>query len=152
MGGVEQPTRTILNNDNTSMRRLMEQCVSHAKTVLNPIVDWEDEDIWEFIHTENIPYCELYDCGYKRLGCIGCPMKGTQMAADLERWPKYKEMYLLTFDKMLRERAKANLPTDKWETPDDVMTWYMGMTPLPAKMREEYQLALDDFNNPYDYD
>jgi len=31
------------------------------KSLLNPIIDWTDAEVWEFIKAENIPYCGLYD-------------------------------------------------------------------------------------------
>ena len=44
--------------------------------ILAPIVYWTDHDVWSFIHGENLPYCRLYDEGFARLGCIGCPLAG----------------------------------------------------------------------------
>lgn len=59
--GIELTEDTIaLGNDNTSMRQMLEYCIPRGKTVLNPIIDWSDEDVWEFIETENLPVCELY--------------------------------------------------------------------------------------------
>lgn len=113
----------ILNNDNAEDRRWMESCYKRRKTVLNPIINWEDEDVWEFIHKYNIPYCELYDKGYTRLGCIGCPMN-TAAAADLAHYEKYKQAYLRAFGTMLAERERAGLHTI-WESPEDVMKWWL---------------------------
>lgn len=66
-----------------------------GKVTLNPIIDWEDDDVWEFLDDwAKVPHCELYDEGFKRLGCIGCPMAGTKgMKRDFARWPKYKDLY-----------------------------------------------------------
>lgn len=64
----------ILFDDNGEFRNALEQCTIKAKIVCNPIIDWEDEDVWEFIKSNNFPYCKLYDMGYSRIGCIGCPM------------------------------------------------------------------------------
>lgn len=114
----------VLINDNESSRKMVDSCYKRKKTVLNPIIDWEDDEVWEFIHRFNIPYCELYDKGYKRLGCIGCPMNPAA-AAELERYPKYKQAYLRAFDKMLENMDKAELKTT-WKTADDVMKWWLG--------------------------
>ena len=96
----------ILNDDNDEERRMVEQCYRTRKTIVNPIIDWTDEDVWDFIHDRDLPYCSLYDEGFKRLGCIGCPLAGTKaMERDFERWPKYKELYIKAF-----QRATDNHP------------------------------------------
>lgn len=113
----------MLNNDNDEARELLESCYRNRKTVLNPIINWEDEDVWEFIHHYNIPYCGLYDKGYKRLGCIGCPMNPAA-AADLSAYPKYKEHYIKAFGTMLAERERAGLHS-LWKNGEEVMEWWL---------------------------
>jgi len=73
-------------------RGIVEQC-ARAKTryMVNPIVDWTDEDIWEYIHARGLPYCSLYDEGWKRVGCVLCPFSDQQKEA--ERWPKIAGAY-----------------------------------------------------------
>lgn len=77
------------------------------KMVVNPIIDWTHRDIWEYINSENIETCELYKCGYDRVGCIGCPMAGKKRWKEFSNFPKYKDMYMKAFDAMLRERDVA---------------------------------------------
>ena len=117
----------VLNNDNEEARKFLESCYKKRKTVLNPIISWEDEDVWEFIHEYKIPYCKMYDNGYTRLGCIGCPMDTANATRDLDRYPKYKRAYLRAFGKMLEERKKRGLAftTQDWKTPEDVMDWWL---------------------------
>lgn len=119
----------VLTNDNSESRRMVEQCYKRHKTTVNPIIEWEDRDVWDFIKANEIPYCSLYDEGFNRLGCIGCPMAGKYDRVNgLARYPKYKNAYLLSFAKMLEERKKINLPSNRrWEgaTPRDVMNWWL---------------------------
>lgn len=129
----------ILNNDNDDARRVLETCYAKQKKMVNPIVDWEDADIWEFIRAENVPYCGLYDCGFKRLGCIGCPMASKHRKVEFERWPRYKQLYLNAFDRMQEARVAAGkLPLlgDKIENPtvQDVFDWWMEEPWLPGQM------------------
>lgn len=92
----------IMNDDNDGNRKLVESCYRTQKTMVNPIVDWEDEDVWEFLNSNNIPHCSLYDEGFTRLGCIGCPLSGAKnMKRDFERWPKYRENYIRAFQRMI---------------------------------------------------
>lgn len=113
----------VLMNDNTESREVIEGCYQKNKVVLNPIIDWEDEDVWEFIHARNLPYCKLYDEGYTRLGCIGCPMNTTN-AEELRRYPKFRDNYIRAFQRMIEARKAANLKT-VWQTGEDVMRWWL---------------------------
>lgn len=118
--------KIMLIDDNNEARKMIEQCQMKSKHILNPIVDWEDEDVWEFIKGNNLPYCKLYDKGFKRLGCIGCPIQGKKgMIRDFDRWPTYKVMYIKSFQKMVDKRIEDGLKTD-WKTGEEVFNWWLG--------------------------
>jgi len=93
----------VFMDDNDGARRMVEQCYLKRKTTINPIVDWTDDDVWEFLNdVVKVPHCCLYDEGFTRLGCIGCPLQGREgMLRDFERWPGYKKQYIRAFDKMI---------------------------------------------------
>lgn len=116
----------VLNNDNDETRRLVEQCYQKAKTTLNPIIDWTDDEVWEFIREYGVPYCKLYDEGFTRVGCIGCPMN-THASEEFDRWPKYREQYVRSFEKMVaeRERRGMNTPTTYFTSGESVMEWWL---------------------------
>ena len=79
----------ILVNDNEDSRRMVEQCYKRHKTTVNPIIDWTDSEVWQFIQAEHIPYCSLYNEGFSRLGCIGCPLASKRARVEeFLRWPK----------------------------------------------------------------
>lgn len=64
------------------------------RNAIAPILYWRDEDIWQFINENNIPYCSLYDEGFDRLGCVGCPLSSqSKRDRDFERWPKYERWW-----------------------------------------------------------
>lgn len=115
----------VLTNDNEDSRRMIETCYKRHRTVVNPIIEWSDRNVWDFIRAHGIPYCELYDCGFKRLGCVGCPMAVKRnREKEFFLWPKQKAAYLHAFDKMLEERRRRDLPTE-WQTAQDVFNWWM---------------------------
>lgn len=128
----------ITNNDNTETRRLVEQCYKHHRTTVNPIIDWSDREVWEFIRSNCIPYCELYDDGFNRLGCIGCPMASrNQREKEFLRWPKYKTAYLIAFSKMLKNREAKGMFNELsrlGQTPQDVFNWWMEYDVLPGQV------------------
>lgn len=76
-------------------RQMVETCSRDGtKIFVHPIIDWTSKDVWEYIRTEKIPYCSLYDEGFKRLGCVLCPMKtAKQTQIDLIRFPKLAEAW-----------------------------------------------------------
>ena len=63
-GAFEQSHRNkekrIIINDNDPDRLLFENCSIKAKRVCNPIVDWEDEDVWHYIKENHVPVNPLY--------------------------------------------------------------------------------------------
>lgn len=105
-------------------QQMIHNCMKWERRHLNPIIDWSSGEVWEFIHTYNVPYCCLYDQGFKRLGCIGCPM-GTTKHREMEfrRWPKYKKAYLSSFGRMI-EKNKRSRET-KFDTPENTFDWWM---------------------------
>ena len=137
--GVQEAGRDlILNNDNDDARRLFERCELKAKAVCNPIIDWTDADVWEYIRAEKIPVNPLYDCGFSRVGCIGCPMSGRRgREKEFAMWPKYRLMYIAAFGRMLKERErrgklKGNL---RWgDTPEEIFYWWMNYDVLPGQV------------------
>lgn len=121
--GVSDEKMLITDNDNT--RRLFENCQMKAKTVVNPIIDWEDKDIWQYIWERDVPVCELYSCGYDRIGCLGCPLASKrQREKEMYDFPKYKQAYIRVFDRMLEERKRRGKDT-KWSCGEEVYLWWM---------------------------
>lgn len=138
-GIYESGREIILSNDNDEKRMLFENCKLKAKRVCNPIIDWSDEDVWDFLWNENIIINPLYSCGYSRVGCIGCPMAGTKgRQEEFKRYPKYKKMYIKSFEKMIEERKKRGIwkeDTPMGHTGEDVFHWWMEDGVLPGQFK-----------------
>lgn len=121
---VALPDEIMLMNDNDDKRKMMEHCQLKGKMIVNPIIDWTHRDIWEYIQQEHIAYNPLYDCGYKRVGCIGCPMAGKGRYLEFKDFPTYERAYIRAFDKML-QALKADGKKPRWKTGYDVFLWWM---------------------------
>lgn len=135
----------ILNLDNAPERRTVEQCFRTHKTIVNPIIDWLDEDVWEFLNdVAKVPHCCLYDQGYTRLGCIGCPMSHNR-ERELESYPKHKAAYLRAFGRMLAERDARGMRTDAvfFKTPQSVMDWYLEKAQA-VQIKMDGQMDIED--------
>lgn len=126
--------RIILNNDNDDRRRLFENCRMKSKRTVNPIIDWKDEDVWDFLGEAKCPVNPLYAEGWCRVGCVGCPMAG-KSGRELEfaRFPKYKGLYLLAFKNLLEERASHGKYIS-WASPQEVFDWWMEYDTIPGQI------------------
>lgn len=71
-------------------------CIRGRETLLvSPIIEWTDDDVWEFLGALGVKHCELYDEGWKRIGCIGCPMSSPkQKQIEEKRWPHVKRNWI----------------------------------------------------------
>lgn len=128
----------IMNYDNAESRRVVENCYRTTSALLNPIIDWTEADVWEFLHYYGCEGNPLYQCGKKRIGCIGCPMQsGKGMKRDFEKYPKYRDNYIKAFDKMLVGFKGNTSKFVKWETGLDVYKWWVGDDPNQLSLFDE---------------
>lgn len=127
----------ILSNDNEEDRRLFETCQMKGKRVVNPIIDWKDDDVLDYAAAEKIPMNPLYCEGFHRVGCVGCPMASSkQRVMEFARYPKIKAAYIRAFDRMLEERQireKMNGTFRMGDTGVDVFHWWMEDGVLPGQ-------------------
>ena len=114
-----------LNNDNDLRRQWMEICMKQRETTCNPIIDWTNHVLWDYIHTERINVNPLYQCGFSRVGCIGCPMAGEGRHFAFQQFHKYEMMYKHAFARMLERRKLRPGDNTMWSTVDDVWNWWM---------------------------
>ena len=143
----ERTQRIILNNDNDDRRMLFENCRLKAKRVVNPIIDWTDDDVWGFIRDAKIPLNPLYSEGFCRVGCVGCPLAGKKREKEFARWPKYKDMYISAFDRMLEERKRRGKMQGSWRigtTGLDVFNWWMENDILPGQMSFDEIISVEE--------
>lgn len=119
----------LMDNDNDDSREFVEDCYRTHKTMINPIIDWTDDDVWEFLHHYGIETNPLYECGFGRIGCVGCPLaRKNQRYLEFARYPKYKERYIRAFDMMIKARKEDGLPTD-WKSGEEVFKRWMDENP-----------------------
>jgi phosphoadenosine phosphosulfate reductase len=110
------------------------------KTLAAPILNWTDDEVWPYIRKHDVPYCPLYDQGYKRIGCVPCPMQGEKRLREaLAAHPKiarelrrHADLYL-DAGRVDSNRKLCSMTNDEyWEW------WLSGKAPK----RDEAQLDL----------
>lgn len=82
---------------------------------LKPIIDWNDSDVWDYIHKYNLPVNPEYG-NRKRVGCIVCLKANfTSNYAGLMKYPKLIDAFILAREKAVRN----NNPIDWLITSDN---------------------------------
>jgi phosphoadenosine phosphosulfate reductase len=110
---------------NRSRRQMMEACYRDgSKKYFHPIIDWPTDAVWEYIRERELPYCCLYDVGFKRVGCVLCPMVSNpeMIAAQVERWPRLAKAW----EKAVKATWKPSKDKrHKFRTPDEYWHWWL---------------------------
>lgn len=153
---------------NRRSRRVVEQCYAEGRgrMFVNPIIDWTDQDVWDYIKQEGLPVPPIYGEPYildgkpltrkdgtpilrTRLGCIMCPMQDAQkMKCDAERWPKHANAYKRACQKALDRRfneGKGRIPLDQlqWKTGQELFDWWLQGRPIEVKHAGQSLLDLE---------
>jgi phosphoadenosine phosphosulfate reductase len=42
---------------------------------LNPLAEWTEDEVWDYVRERDVPYHSLYDQGYTSIGCAPCTRK-----------------------------------------------------------------------------
>lgn len=137
---ADRKQNIILNADNDESRRLFETCQRKGKKVVNPIIDWSDEDVWEFLKYYGCQSNPLYAQGYKRIGCVGCSMNSRQ-AFELEEHPEYKEAYIRAFQKMVEVNGYKET-TRNWQDGEAVYRWWVNRSRVEKPMDGQLSLPI----------
>lgn len=110
-------------------------------TVVSPIYEWSDSDVWDYLKWGGWNYNPMYDMGYHRVGCIGCPLATyKQKLKEFADFPTYKQHYIKAFDEMLKANPKAN---GEWKCGEDVFKWWIE----ESKHITQGQMSITDYMN-----
>lgn len=116
----------IMPFDNSENRRTFEQCYANAERRVNPIAYWTDSDIWDYSKDVGLEQCSLYDEGFTRLGCIGCPMaRSAGREQEFNRWPKFKAQYLRTAQHIIDDKPDSHYFKQKFRSGQEYFDWWM---------------------------
>jgi phosphoadenosine phosphosulfate reductase len=63
---------------------------------INPLADWTEQEVWDYIKKNEVPYNQLHDKGYPSIGCAPCTraiLPGEEVRAGRWWWetPEQKE-------------------------------------------------------------
>jgi phosphoadenosine phosphosulfate reductase len=112
-------------------RKFYEKDTRKNKWYVNPIIDWEEFEIWDYTEKNNLSVCPLYET-QSRIGCIGCPMiYYKKRQRELNRYPHIKRMYL----RAIRKRMDKGF-FNKFKDEYDVYEWWVGNIGMDEYLRQ----------------
>jgi len=116
-------------------RGIVETCLRDpSKTFVHAIRDWTAGEVWDFIRGEGLPYCSLYDEGWRRIGCVVCPME-RRVARSMARWPRIWQ----ATHKAILYRWSTDAPhQNRWRDGEAFWQWWLDRdAPLPPELDQE---------------
>lgn len=119
----KQHDMAFLDQFNRTQEHDPVQCLQGKdKLVINPIIEWSEDDVWWFLSkVVCVPHCSLYDRGYKRLGCLFCPMASkAELRTMIHDYPKYKDAYVRMIQRLLDQGYCSKYPM----TATQVFDWW----------------------------
>jgi phosphoadenosine phosphosulfate reductase len=108
-------------------RRQFEYCNKRyvGKRFLHIILDWSVLEVWEYIKKNSLPYCELYNKGWNRIGCIACPSASYKnRIREMKEYPKIERAYKKAF-KGLWEKASHRKSFKRWKSWEEMYHWWL---------------------------
>lgn len=125
-GGLHRVVVVGSRKDESPKRRSQQGFGRHTTRdimYVRPIVDWTKEEVWEYIRAKNVPYCQLYNEGFERLGCILCPLAQLKnRQRELERFPKVAYIWRKSCDKLVERRLSQG--KDRFKTGEELWNWW----------------------------
>lgn len=151
---LETKNKTTLKKNSGTIYSLFDtSCVASgaaSEIQLKPIVDWTDDDVWDYVRRHNLPVNPEYK-NARRVGCLICPKANlTSNYRALIRYPKLIDCVIKTREK--REDIDWVLTSDGQDCADNkalyVCRWLNhSFRPFTKKQKELCEEVISNYNN-----
>ena len=95
---------------------------------------WSNRDVWDYIRQNQIPYNEMYDMGFSRVGCVLCPFSSKKdKLRDEFFFPKIKQNYILAFDRIVKSGRLEN-----FKNGEEMYKWWVEDDRLPGQFEFDF--------------
>ena len=74
--------------------KMVEWDESNGLIKLNPLINWNENQVWDYIHENKVPYNSLHDKGFPSIGCQPCTraiQKGEEVRAGRWWWEQQEQ-------------------------------------------------------------
>jgi len=124
-----------------SKRRMLESCYRRPQSgrlFLNIIIDWTTAEVWEYIRERKLRYCSLYDEGWKRIGCVLCPMI-RDVDRQMRRWPAIAKIW----ERAIKDTWKPGPRKSSFRSPEEYWQWWLDRD-APARINDDDPVLFED--------
>jgi len=124
---------------NRNKRRMIEHCRRDMSIhYLNPIIDWSTDEVWTYIFTRKLKTHPLYAQGFRRIGCVNCPLTDYS-EAYAKRWPNVTAVWRKLAEYV--HTAQTNNPRWEFESPEHLFqAWKSRLYYAPNTETEDLPL------------
>jgi len=106
-------------------QKCFEQHRTKDKFFVRPILDLNNGEVWEYIRENQLPYCELYDKGFKRLGCILCPFS-REIKREMFYFPKTVEAWRRACNRIVENRLESGkVYKHSFQAGEELFNWWV---------------------------
>lgn len=144
---IEEVYAEAHENDPIWDCKYIEIAKKNGGLICNPIIEWEHSEIWEYIRENKISYNRLYDQGWERIGCVGCPMAGLKgRKKEFARYPYLERLWKRSAYRFWQNQADAGKIWTKLDTPEKFWrAWMEDYDNMAGQMSfDEYGELKDD--------
>lgn len=110
------------DNESTFECEIIKGAKKNKSMVCNPVYLWTEADVWDYIKAQGLEVNPLYSKGYKRVGCVGCPMASRGRYKEFADFPKYKLNLIRLCDRIL---ANGGAPSKNFANGEDFFRWWL---------------------------
>lgn len=103
--------KQVFHFDNIENVKQLGACYSNHYFFVNPLAYWSTDYLWDYIDNERLEVNPLYGEGFKRVGCICCPMASKcERHFELSKYPKFEKRFVKLADEIIKLRIAQGLP------------------------------------------
>lgn len=130
--GINQVTIIGIRKAESKKRSKRKEFTSECKfggekSLLSPILEWTDNDVWKFLALRKVKVCTLYQTQH-RIGCIGCPMNSNRIS-ELKANPNVMKAYINTAQKIINKYPEGGYAKN-FKSGQDAFNWWVSGTSM----------------------
>ncbi len=128
----------------TARGEVAESCVNgRDKIIVSPMLDWTEREVWDYLDGNGIRHCELYDRGWRRIGCVLCPMETMRdKRRDMARYPHVREKWMEVIRRLIGDGSIT-----KFTDPERFFRWWISNESYDRFMADNVFQQTIDFKN-----